>query len=199
MSDPAKNQDMEDRTRQILAVAIELAEEGGFETVRMRDVAAHAGVALGTFYKRFRSKEDLLVAALALAMEEMEERMSRRPVEGGSAYDRISEYFTTATRRFCAKPNLARAALRAVASGDQALAEKVWQFHDRTTRLILSASLDRDRQPTAEEKQTAVVLQHVWFASLVGWSGGLHDVETVIENVKAAARLILGLPIEQSV
>lgn len=203
MAEPARQQhEREDRTRQILEVAIELAEEGGFEQVRMRDVAAHAGVALGTFYKRFRSKEDLLVAALALAMEEMEERMARRPVEGATAYERVSEYFTTATRRFCAKPNLAKAALRAVASGDPSLAEKVWQFHDRTTRLILQALLggaDKDRAPTPAEKETAVVLQHIWFATLVGWSGGLREVDGVIESVKTAARLILGLPIEQAI
>lgn len=185
---------MEERTRQILEVAIELAEEGGFETVRMRDVAAHAGVALGTFYKRFRSKEDLLVAALGLAMEEMEQRMARRPIEGNTPYERIAEYFTTATRRFCAKPNLARAALRAVASGDHELAEKVMKFHERTTHLILQAVTGGDRPATDEEDRTAIVLQHVWFATLVGWSGGLHDVEEVIERVKSAARLILNVP-----
>ena len=35
---------------------MELAEEGGFEAVRLRDLASHADVALGTLYKRFRSK-----------------------------------------------------------------------------------------------------------------------------------------------
>ena len=39
---------MEDRSRRIVETAIELAERGGFEAVRLRDVAAHAGVALGT-------------------------------------------------------------------------------------------------------------------------------------------------------
>ena len=58
--------EVEERTRRIVETAVELAESGGFEAVRMRDVAAHAGVALGTFYKRFRSKEDLLVAALEM-------------------------------------------------------------------------------------------------------------------------------------
>ena len=53
----------EERARRIVDSAVELAEQGGFEAVRLRDVAAHAGVALGTLYRRFRSKEDLLVAA----------------------------------------------------------------------------------------------------------------------------------------
>ena len=35
----------EDRALRIIATTIELAEQGGFEAVRLRDVAAHAGVA----------------------------------------------------------------------------------------------------------------------------------------------------------
>ena len=54
----------EDRGRRILKVAVELAERGGFDAVRQREVAAQAGVALGTLYKRFASKEELLMAAL---------------------------------------------------------------------------------------------------------------------------------------
>ena len=70
--------EQEERTRRIVATAVELAEEGGFEAVRMRDVAAHAGVALGTFYKRFRSKEDLLIAALELESERLGRRLSKK-------------------------------------------------------------------------------------------------------------------------
>ena len=68
-------EEMEERTRRIVATAVELAEEGGFEAVRMRDVAAQAGVALGTFYKRFSSKEDLLIAALELECIRMAKRL----------------------------------------------------------------------------------------------------------------------------
>ena len=39
---------MEERAQRIVDTAIELAERGGFEAVRLRDVAADAGVALGT-------------------------------------------------------------------------------------------------------------------------------------------------------
>jgi len=191
MTSDTGNDYMEERTRQILDVAIELAEEGGFETLRMRDVAAQAGVALGTFYKRFRSKEDLLVAALQLAIEEMEERMARRPVDGDDAYSRVADYFQTATRRFCAKPNLAKAALRAVTSGDVDIAEKVMRFHGRTTELILAAIVGAKASISDHDKEVAVMLQHVWFAALVIWSGGLRDVDEVIETMRSAAGLAL--------
>ena len=47
------------RMRRIVDAAVELAEQGGFEAVRLRDVAERSDVALGTLYKYFRSKEDI--------------------------------------------------------------------------------------------------------------------------------------------
>ena len=55
---------LDEKAQRILGVAFELAEEGGFDAVRLRDVADQAGVALGTLYSRFSSKEEMLVAAL---------------------------------------------------------------------------------------------------------------------------------------
>ena len=46
------------------AIAVRLAEQGGFEAVRLRDVASHAGVALGTLYRYFGSKDHLMASAL---------------------------------------------------------------------------------------------------------------------------------------
>ena len=47
--------------------------------MRLREVAAHAGVALGTLYRRFRSKEDLLLAALEQLAAELETQVLERP------------------------------------------------------------------------------------------------------------------------
>ena len=52
MVDEAPEPALEERARRIIETTIELAEQGGFEAVRLRDVAAHAGVALGTLYRR---------------------------------------------------------------------------------------------------------------------------------------------------
>lgn len=190
---------MDERTRHILEAAIELAENGGFEATRMRDVAAHAGVALGTFYKRFQSKEDLLVAALDHEFSLLEKRVGQMRVTGDTPIDKMMYFFTTLTKAFTRKPNLAKAALRALSSGNPDLAEKVSRFHDRTTAMvvaILKASeaelhvenLSPDNNP---ERTLAIVLQQVWFASLVGWMGGLHPIEEVIKHVRDTAELLL--------
>ena len=52
------------RIRRIVDAAVALAEQGGFDAVRLRDVAEASGVALGTLYKYFRSKEEILLFAV---------------------------------------------------------------------------------------------------------------------------------------
>src|SRR5215468_12072123 len=72
------------RMRRIVDAAVELAEQGGFEAVRLRDVAERSDVALGTLYKYFRSKEDILLFALAEELERLEAAIVARPIEGGT-------------------------------------------------------------------------------------------------------------------
>src|SRR5579875_1949448 len=68
---------LERRTR-ILETAIQLASEGGYDAVQMRDVAGQAGVALGTLYRYFSSKDQLLAAAWAHWAARLEPRISNR-------------------------------------------------------------------------------------------------------------------------
>ena len=185
---------MEERTKRIVATAVELAEEGGFEAVRMRDVAAHAGVALGTFYKRFRSKEDLLIAALELESERLEKRLRQKPPKGSTCLERVIAFFDIATKGFTRKPNLAKAVLRAVASGDPELTQKVANFHGSVEGQIVAALRNGNSDDTAVtelEKQVAFLLQQVWFAALVGWSGGIHSRKGVVDAMEVATKLIL--------
>ncbi|MCB9788985.1 MAG: TetR/AcrR family transcriptional regulator [Deltaproteobacteria bacterium] len=188
---------MEERARRIIETAVQLAEEGGFEAVRLRDVAAQSGVALGTLYNRFRSKEDILVAGLELEARKFEELMAIHPARGATPTERVVYFFTLATRAMVSRPNFARAVLRAVASGVPDTAEKVLRHHGRITRLVAAAMrgelVDPDHPATLapDEDQMGFLLQQIWFAALVGWMGGLQDVEGVIAHMKQATELLL--------
>ncbi|MFT4975736.1 MAG: AcrR family transcriptional regulator [Myxococcota bacterium] len=72
----------DERSTRIVETAVYLAEEGGYEAVRLREVATRAQVALGTLYKRFRSKEDMLIAALGLEFSRVEVLQRGRPPRG---------------------------------------------------------------------------------------------------------------------
>ena len=186
---------MEERAQRIVDTAIELAERGGFEAVRLRDVAADAGVALGTLYRRFRSKEDLLIAALETETASLEERIRGRLPRGSTALERVSGFFEVATRGICRRPNLARACIRAAASGDPELAQRVAAFQHRVEALVVSALRGRSIRvgDDIEEADLAIAstLQLVWFASLVAWSGELQGREAVIDRMRNAAALML--------
>jgi AcrR family transcriptional regulator len=130
---------MKDRRDKILDVAVALAEEGGFENVRQRDVAANAGVALGTLYKRFRSKEDILCAALERETEVLERRMELNPAPGKTPIERITNFFQIITRGLVRKPKYARAVVRAMASGEEGVAQTVASYQGRLTGLIIAA------------------------------------------------------------
>ncbi len=193
---------MEERARRIVETAVELAEKGGFEAVRLRDVAAHAEVALGTLYRRFRSKEDLLIAAFELETGELERRVAQRPPRGEDAIERVSAFFGQATRGLLRRPNLARALLKAAAGGDAELAKRTAAFHGRMHAMVvasirgtkgtggLPAESERE-EPDADERALAQALTRLWFSLLVGWSGGLHGQATVIEEMEESVELML--------
>ena len=66
------------RTR-MLQAAEELAVQGGWDGVQMREVAQRAEVALGTLYRYFPSKEHLLVSVMLDEVGQLADRLSVRP------------------------------------------------------------------------------------------------------------------------
>lgn len=182
-----------DRRDRILDVAIDLAEAGGFENVRQREVANQAGVALGTLYKSFASKENILCAALEREAQLLERKMELKPTEGETPIERLNALFKIVTRAMCRKPKYARAVIRAMASGEPEIAGSVAQYQDRMNRIIVAAMRGPNRgteEITEREKLVAVYLQRIWFASLVAWSAGFQSQNEVIAQMRIANDLI---------
>ena len=50
-----------DRTEAILDAAHDVLKEHGFDNVRMQDIADQAGAGLATIYRRWETKEDLVI------------------------------------------------------------------------------------------------------------------------------------------
>lgn len=61
---PARQRRKEARPQELLSAALELFVEKGFAATRSEEVAARAGVAKGTLYLYYPSKEDLLKAVV---------------------------------------------------------------------------------------------------------------------------------------
>ncbi len=204
MSAPHADPALEERARRIVETSIELAERGGFEAVRLRDVAAHAGVALGTLYRRFRSKEDLLVAALELETRALAQRIRQRPPKGADPSERVVGFFEIATRGMLRRPNLSRAMLRATAAGEPVLAQKVEVFHDLMRNMIVSAlrgePVDGDAAGISDDEQlVGDLLNRVWFALMMSWAGGVQSQGTIALQMRASVELVLGRSVRMTI
>lgn len=178
-------------------VAIDLAIEGGYDNVRQRDVAAAAGVALGTLYKAFRSKEEILVAAVARQAKTLEARFASRVIPGATPLERIGAFYESMTRAMCRKPQYARSVLRAMASGEPEIAANLASYRDHLNRMTVAALrgvavLDaRSDPPDRRELELSYFLQDVWFSALVGWSAGLNTQTKVEQHMRNAAKALL--------
>ncbi len=60
-----------DRDRRILQAAVSQFREHGFRAVRIEDLAEEAGVSVGTVYNYYSTKGDILVAVVAMEVEEV--------------------------------------------------------------------------------------------------------------------------------
>ena len=94
----------------LLAAAQELIEEGGYAAASVIAIAERAGVAAGTLYRHFASKEELFVEVFRSVCEREERAMRAAAAQmpaSASAVERLQAVLTTFARRALRNPRLA--------------------------------------------------------------------------------------------
>ncbi|RSN45639.1 TetR family transcriptional regulator [Actinomadura sp. WAC 06369] len=132
----ARSRSQHQRRKRIVQAAAALASRGGIDAMQMRTVAERAGVALGTLYRYFPSKDDLVVAVVGEEIELLERSIERRPPRAGTSPQRAVEALMRATRGLMREPELAAALIRSLL-----LSDVQTDFSDRMTGLLLRAAL----------------------------------------------------------
>ena len=90
----------------MLDVTAELALEGGWDAVQMREVAQRADVALGTLYRYFPSKEYLLVSVMISEIEGLADRLAVKPPEGDDPVERVIDVLRRANKALQRQPQV---------------------------------------------------------------------------------------------
>ncbi len=176
------------RRRRLLEAAIELATEGGYDAVQMRDVAARAHVALGTLYRHYSSKDQLLLAALADQADTLRTRLAQRPPRGDAPGDRVADVLRRATRALTRDPTITAAMVTALSSPGSEAATSKREVYD-ILRAIISRAIDGDEVPDLDG--IVRVLGYVWLATLSAWVGGMIDPDAMAADLTIAAHLLL--------
>src|SRR5512133_401214 len=95
------------RRDRIVRAAISLLEHGGeYDQIQMRDVAGEAGVALGTVYRYFTSKEHLYAAALLQWADKFPPREQSKRAGGRSDEAQFRALMHRAVRAFERYPQM---------------------------------------------------------------------------------------------
>jgi AcrR family transcriptional regulator len=177
------------RRGRVIDAALSLGADGGYDAVQMRDVATTAGVALGTIYRYFSSKDHLLAETLVEWASELGRRVSRKPAKGDVLSERVIDVLRRATRGMELEPKLSEAVITALSSTDPHAARCQREVGEVMNGIIASAF--PDDFDTATRDDICRVLGHVWFSSLVGWVNRWYGINHVGDEVEIAAHLLL--------
>lgn len=115
------------RREEIVAAAIKLFGRKGFDATRAEEIAQAAGLAKGTLYLYFKSKEAIYTAAVTRSLEELGQEIARQSAGVGS----FAERFATAVR----------------------VRLEFWPAHEGTYRLLLTVG----REPKLRRQTNALV------------------------------------------
>jgi TetR/AcrR family transcriptional regulator, cholesterol catabolism regulator len=177
------------RRQRVIAAAMKLAGEGGYDAVQMRDVAASADVALGTIYRYFSSKDHLLAAALVEWSRDFQVEFALRPPRGKTPADRVVDVVRRATGTLERNRQLTAALVTAVSAPDPGIKDCQRQVNGVMVKLLSEAMAD----DVDDELKVGVcrVVAHVWFSALVGWVNDWRAGVDPGDELEHAVRLLL--------
>jgi AcrR family transcriptional regulator len=176
------------RRLRVLEAVIGLVSEGGIEEMQMRELAERSGVALGTVYRYFSSKDHVVAAALVEWARQLDRNVARRPLPSGTMADRLKALLRQGVRPFRREPNFAALMVRA-ASSDDPFASECYQELGPIVTGTLGRALP-ELEPD-EREQVLQVVGAVWFAGLNEWVQGRCTVVQVHERLDEACDLLL--------
>ncbi|HEY7486935.1 MAG TPA: TetR family transcriptional regulator [Streptosporangiaceae bacterium] len=184
----ARSRGQHQRRKRIVQAAAALASRGGVEAMQMRTVAERAGVALGTLYRYFPSKMDLVVAVVSEELDLLEGSLERRPPRATAPSRRAVEVLIRATRGLMREPELADALIRSLL-----LSDVTTDFGDRMVGLLLAAAVGTDAAVPADDPRRVLLgaLSSVWVMEMIEMLRGHATNEEIQGRLEVAADRLL--------
>jgi TetR/AcrR family transcriptional regulator, cholesterol catabolism regulator len=182
-----------DRRRRVLDAVIELVAQGRFDDVGMKEIGERSGVALGTIYRYFSSKDHVAAAALAAWAATLDPRSGGDGApaawaDGGTMADRLVAILRRAVRAYQRQPAFARLLILAATSTDPFASECYREMGDRVYTTLGAALGELD---PADRRRVLDVVGPVWYQALIEWVNDRKTIAQVYDAVEDAARLVL--------
>jgi AcrR family transcriptional regulator len=183
----------------LLAAARELIEEGGYASASVAATAERAGVASGTLYRHFTSKEDLFVEVFRSVCSHEERAMvaaAESLPAGAAAVERLEAVLTTFARRALQNRRLAWALLAEPV--DQRVDAERLAYRERYASRVaaeLTAAVAARDIPEQDVAFTAAALVGGCGEALVGpLSADEPSAQDVVGSLRTFVRRAIGAP-----
>jgi len=178
----------QERRDRIVRAAISLLEHGGeYDEIQMRDVAQEAGVALGTVYRYFTSKEHLYAAALLEWAANFPTREQSKRAGGRNDEAHLRTLMRRAVRAFERYPQMMRVEIVIESSPDPNARALFDQFAARNVGTLKSALSSTDPETAAAIVET---VNSVLATRLRSWALGRSTIGDVDRSVQKTLDLI---------
>jgi AcrR family transcriptional regulator len=181
--------DQRARRQRIIDAAQRLMLDVDDEHIQVKDVADEAGVALGTLYRYFNSKDHLFACALQAWSHEFGDHLGREP--DGPTLVRVKATYRRAARAFDRQPRVYRMLMQ-IQSSDDPHAKRVWREFAHALIGVFGGALERSRLTPDKQRDVIAVMSAVLDENLRSWQLGLQPIEDVYTALDRAADLILG-------
>jgi AcrR family transcriptional regulator len=181
------------RRQRILEVALELLEEREYDRIQIRDVAEAAGVALGTLYRYFPSKEQLFAHALLTWSLGFEATVRRGQTRAGADTDveRLRLALRRAVGAFERHPNFFRLITVLEVVGDPDVVGPFRQYSERVTQVLADVLVDVHEDDVPVVSLLAVALLSTL---LRGWALGRATIADVYRQIDTGVDLVFSAP-----
>jgi TetR/AcrR family transcriptional regulator, cholesterol catabolism regulator len=185
---PASQRARRDR---IVQAAVELLDAAEYDAVQMRDVAERAGVALGTLYRYFSSKEHLYAAALVAWSADYGRPRRTAALDAATDEARLRALLHRTVRAFERSPQMLRVHMVVERSADPNAAMLHDQFAAAHIAVLRDSlrDVDPDLAPAVVNTVTGVLSS--WLCSWDLGRGSIRDVDAAVQD---AIGLIFGGP-----
>ena len=175
------------RRQRIVRAALRALANSDYDQVRISEVARDSGVALGTLYRYFASKEHLFAAVFVEWQAALKKKLEKEPPRGGTEAERLRDVFHRTIRAFQLQPQFYRVVMILNATTDPYAADLYQsissQFQD-TVQTAFAGPFDDDHAAILG------TVNAVLDGSLRSWVMNRQTIQDVYNNVDAAIRLI---------
>jgi AcrR family transcriptional regulator len=134
--------DQRARRQRIVRVALRTLASSDYDRVKVSEVARESGVALGTLYRYFASKEHLFAAVFVEWQGALKSKLEKSAPEEGTEADRLRGFFYRVIRAFQLQPQFFGVMMMLQATTDP-YASEVYQasrsLFERTVEAVFDA------------------------------------------------------------